>query len=196
MEREYWTLLDGTNGLYEISNIGNVRNIKQRRNLKLRLKTDCNSVIASLTNKKANLKAVKRFVGLEVYKHFTDKPLRFKHFKIYHKDGNIWNNNINNLFALEHITNKATKDQQDKFEKEAYKCVNSIVNKLYNIKGFDKGNLIQESIMLIWKYLPNFKIGTSFFMFCKRYVKYAFNSLIKQFREFYTFDGVKNKNIV
>lgn len=188
MEREYWTELDGTNGLYEISNFGNVRNVRQRRNLKLRLRTkNGNSVVVSLKNKKANLDAVKRSVGLEVYRHFAKEPLRFKKFKVYHKDGNIWNNHIDNLFALEHITNNATKEQQDKFESEAYKCVKNIVNTLYNIKGFDKENLVQESIMLIWKYLPNFKIGNNFFVFCKRYVNYAFQNLIKQFNEFYCF---------
>lgn len=193
MEREYWTEFDGTKGLYEISNFGNVRSISQRRNLKLRLKTNSKNVIVSLNNKRAGLNSVKKFIGHEVYKHFTKEPLRFKKFKIYHKDGNIWNNHIDNLAVLEHITNNASKEQQDIFEKEAYSYVKNIVYSLYNIKGFDKENLIQESVMLIWKYLPNFKINRSFFMFCKRYVKYAFHNLIKQFYEFIRFNEMQNK---
>lgn len=184
MAREYWTELDGTNGLYDISNLGNIRNVRTRHNVMPRKKTNSNSVIVSIKNKKIG-KELKVHVGHAVYKHFTDKEFVHNGFKVIHIDGNHNNNNINNLKVLEHIHNKATKEQLEIFEKWVYRTVRKLVyGKYKSLKGFDFENLIQESVMLVYKYLPNYNIETKFINFCCHYVQMAFKNLIRQFRQF------------
>lgn len=193
MDREYWTELDGTNGLYDISNFGNIRNAHIRRNLTPRLKNSKTqkSVLISLHNK--SFGELKISIAREVYKHFSKEPIRYKGFKVFHKDGNIWNNHIDNLYVLNHIKNKESPEQLEIFNKEAYKNVRAIVYSKYNIKGLDKEDLIQEAILLIYKYLPNFDINKNFFKFCCRYVKYALYSNYKQLKELCLFNEFQEK---
>lgn len=205
MEREYWTYLDGTKELYEISNFGNVRNSRTKHNLTPQLKRDSNIVFVSLKNKKLNTSGksndIRKFLAHEVYRHFSEKPFIYDGYKVFHIDGDIWNNKFTNLAVLDHIHNKATREQQDIYNENIYKCVKSIVCEKYKIKGFDCENLIQESALTIWKYLPNFKpirdekkqSHKGFYGFCKHYVEMVAKRLLKQYYEFRLLNEVEER---
>lgn len=198
MEREYWAYLDGTNNLYEISNFGNVRSTRTKRNLAQQIKANSNAVVVSLHNKNLNGgKRIKKFVAHEVYKHFADKNFVFDNYKVYHLDGNIRNNKITNLAVLDCIHHKATQEQLQIYSKNIYKYVKKICHKKYNIKGFDTENLIQQSAVTIWKYLPDFKVinksKNGFYGFCKHYVEMVAIPLLKQYHEYRLFNDFENK---
>lgn len=185
--REYWTELDNSKGLYEISNLGNIRNVKTRRNLSKRTK-DNGLVIISINNQKLGYDHKKLFLAQEVYKHFTNKPFLYKSFKIFYSDGNKQNCNIENLTVLKHVHTKPTDEQIQIFENEIYQNVKSVVYYNYgNNNNLDLEELIQESVLTIYKYLPNYTQDMNFKGFCRHYVTMTFlkqYNISKHYRNF------------
>ena len=188
MEREYWTELDGTNGLYDISNLGNIRNVHTRRNITPRKKGAC--VVVQLKNKSFGIKKI--FIANEVFRHFNNN-LKVDSFHIFHKDGNIWNNRLDNLYGSAHILNETTNEQKQVFDYKVYECVRAIVYNRYNIKGIDKEDLIQESVMLVYKYLPNYNFKCKFITFCAKYVKYAYLSNLEKLTQLRLFNEIDKR---
>lgn len=178
--REYWTYIDNFfNNAYEISNFGRVRNISTHKILKLSVRKD-NGCVTFKGKRKGKQKSI--HIAPLVYKYFSQNEPKFNQFKVYHIDNDKTNCHIDNLIVLESTIKKPTIEQEDLYVDNAPRIVKCIIMSLYKEfrkKGFDLENLEQESLMLIYKYLPNFKIDKEdkqkgFYGFCKRYVKYAF----------------------
>ena len=74
-----------------------------------------------------------------------------------------------------------------------YECVRAIVYNRYNIKGIDKEDLIQESVMLVYKYLANYNFKCRFITFCAKYVKYAYLSNLEKLTQLRLFTEIQEK---
>lgn len=92
-DEEVWRDIKGYEGLYQASNLGNVRNAKTKRILK-QAKDKCNYCIVSLS-KQSKHKTIT--VHTLVAKTFIIKPNQNQKLQVNHKDGNKSNNNANNL---------------------------------------------------------------------------------------------------
>ncbi len=103
MKKEIWKSIVGYDGLYEVSNIGNVRSLDRvigktffkGRNLKLNAYQKENSKrvdYRAFLNK--NNKQKTHFVSRLVATSFIGDS---RHLQVNHKDGNPLNNNVNNL---------------------------------------------------------------------------------------------------
>lgn len=94
---------------------------------------------------------------------------------IYHKDGDKFNCRIDNLYISKGYTEKATEEQINIYTNTVIKCVKHIVGikKLNCYYWLDVDNIMGEAYLLIWKHLSQYKVGTSFYMFCKRYVDWV-----------------------
>lgn len=85
---EIWKTIKSKENNYQISNLGNIRNIK--RNFKiLKCKKNTDSYKNVVIDKK--IYSIHRLVALYFIKNSDNKP------QVNHKDGNKLNNNINNL---------------------------------------------------------------------------------------------------
>lgn len=178
--REYWTYIDDFfDNAYEISNFGRVRSVSTHRVLNLSIRKNSGCVVFK-GKRKGKQKSI--YIAQLVYKYFSQNEPRFSQFKVYHIDGDKTNCHIDNLIVLESTIKKPTIKQENLYIDNAQRIVKCIIMSLYRKllkKSFDFENLEQESLMLIYKYLPNFKFDKEdnqkgFYGFCKRYVKYAF----------------------
>ena len=104
--------------------------------------------------------------------------------KVYHIDGNINNCAIYNLKISKAYTLHASRDAVATYEREVLSCVKHFFHKNgyceAKHKGIDVDNAIGNAYMLIWKYLPCYKVGTSFYVFCSRYCMRAFLYEVKK----------------
>lgn len=136
----------------------------------------CYVVVAVLTKQKDKCRQRKiANIGVEVYKRWG-KGYR-DGVKVRHKDGNKYNNRIDNLEICGGYTKTASPELVRRFEQEARPCV------VHWLKGagwtknrvVDRDDIIQNALLLIWLHLPQFAdmhtIG--FYGFCKRYAKLA-----------------------
>lgn len=126
--------------------------------------------------KKKNHKIIARMENYSiahlVYMHFSDNIPDCK-FCIKYKDGNRLNVRFDNL-AL--AIGKATPEQIDDYNNSAIKCVKHFLShsSYWYINYIDRDNVIQESLLLIWKYLKNYnKKYQTFYNFCTKYIKIA-----------------------
>ncbi len=84
---------------------------------------------------------------------------------------------IDNLFIARGYTIVPSAEQLSVFNSDVIKCVLHFVGvKRLNVYGdlCDIDNVIEESYLMIWKHLSQFKVGKSFYSFCARYVQFAF----------------------
>ena len=88
MQEEYKTITDFEN--YEVSNLGNVRNIKTKKLLKPRIDSGYHRVHLYILGK-ISTKLVHRLVACTFLDNPEDKPC------VDHKDNNRLNNNLSNL---------------------------------------------------------------------------------------------------
>ena len=95
--KEIWKDILNYEGLYEISNLGKIRNIKSKRVLKLT--KSHNGYLKTNLSKKGKLKTV--FIHRLVAEAFIPNPNNLP--QVNHKDGNKENNNV---FNLEFCTEK------------------------------------------------------------------------------------------
>lgn len=101
---------------------------------------------------------------------------------VYHRDGNHMNCRIDNLYIASGYTVPPNENQIQTYEESVIKCVLHYVGiKRINRMGdlVDVDNIIGESYLMIWKHLSQYKDGTSFYQFCRRYVEWAFLSEYK-----------------
>jgi len=96
IENEVFKDIEGYNGVYQISNKGNVKSFKYGREKLLRLYI--NAYGYQTTTISVNGKCIKLHIHKLVYSHFGKKVLNGK--TLHHKDGNKSNNHIDNLEIL------------------------------------------------------------------------------------------------
>lgn len=117
-----------------------------------------------------------------VYTHFSNHIPKGE-FYVKYKDGNRLNCHIDNLAVAIH---NPTVEQIKAYEINVIACVKDIIRKSSFFQcfksGFDIDNCIGESCYLIWKYLSNWeKQKTSFYYFCKKYVRIA---LLQEYKSY------------
>lgn len=108
-------------------------------------------------------------------------------FYIYHKDGNKNNCAYDNLFICKAYTEKPSAEQLKIYEESIFKCVQHIFGKQgYMFAEYDKGididNVMSNVYMQVFKYLPGYKVGTSFYKFVKKYADWEFKRAYKQYK--------------
>lgn len=177
---EIWKDLEfeGIQG-WKISNLGRIMTSKGKIKKPEAHTTDlCDKINVHVELKQIHKKKRIRkiiSVGHWVYKLFSDKQPPCENFNIFHKDGNPFNNTIDNLKCG--CRDAFTHDEKnlDIFKNDVYKCVKHYLHKSqwlgYEKKGFDIDNVIQESVFNIWKYLYKYEKSRSFYSFCKKYTK-------------------------
>lgn len=174
---EQWKSFEPPFDDYLISNFGRIKN-KKGKEIKAYKQCDRGYEYAkvAINIRRKGLSARKNTsLAVEVYKAFGEKYVNGA--MIYHKDGDIWNCRIDNLFISKGYVEPPTREQVEKYENEVLHCIKHIIKtEKYNDYAdlIDVDNIIGESYLQIWKHLSQYKIETSFYAFCKRYVKWAF----------------------
>ena len=163
---------------YKISNFGRIINPRGKECKPATAKTHngkyaypfCN---ISIRRKSGN--AIKySSLAVEVYKAFGENYK--KGLKVYHKDGDVWNCRIDNLFIATGYTIPPNAEQIKRFNTDVIKCVKHYIGfkKLNNCAICDIDDVMGESYRMIWEHLSQWKTSTSFYQFCIRYVRWAF----------------------
>lgn len=109
-------------------------------------------------------------VGQAVYKAFGDLKINRV---VFHKDGNQWNNAIENLYV---IPFEATDKQRAEYEVWAIPSVKKFIrkNNLNYIKGFDVDDFFGEALLVLWKNLSLYREGTKFVSWAWKYIRMTF----------------------
>lgn len=89
--KRYGKISKITNGLYQVSNLGNIRNYKSNRILKSCKDKDGYLLIGLHKNHKLKTVRIHRLVAKSFIPNLENKP------QVNHKDGNKQNNNVDNL---------------------------------------------------------------------------------------------------
>lgn len=93
MEKEIWKIIDGYNGLYYVSNLGNVKSFNKNKEIILKSNLQKNGYIA--LNLYKNGKRITYTIHRLVAKAFIENPNNLP--QVNHIDGNKLNNNLSNL---------------------------------------------------------------------------------------------------
>ena len=165
---------------YQISNMGRVIS-PRRKELTSYMKKDhgCTYRVIIINTAK---KRKSFYIANEVYKAFGQG---YKNgATVFYKDGDHSNCRIDNLFISKGYTTAPDEEQIAKYENEAKACILHFIGvKKYNeVIGLDVDNIIGNAYLLIWQHLSQYKIGTSFYSFCARYVKWAFLYEYKKYK--------------
>lgn len=187
---ELWAKLEEAPN-YEISSFGNVKRIYKRGSRILRPYKNHYCIIV---NFKVNKKTVRLSIAKLVYKYFGECDLKktfTKYGYVKHKDGNIWNNRIENLYVITYQGERLKKWQIDKYENEAEKNIGIIAITFYNDKlkqnKIEIEDFKQEALMIVWRYLSLYVENEPFYSFCYHYTKYAYYNILSKIID-------KNKN--
>ena len=126
----------------------------------------------NIRRKSGNARKYASLAG-EVYKAFGENYK--KGMRVYHKDGDVWNCRIDNLFIANGYIMPPNAEQIERFNSDVIKCVKHYigVKKLNNYAVCDIDNVIGESYRMIWEHLSQWKTSTSFYRFCIRYARWA-----------------------
>ena len=165
----------------QISNFGTVISSKGKI-VKPYYKNKCLNIdIKKIKNKKVIDRLVCSVSQL-VYKYFG-KDVPNCDFKVRHIDGNVYNLRIDNLKIYE--TNK-TQQQIEVYNKLVIPtCKHIFFNSSYaKDSSLDIDNILGNAYMFVWKYLGNYDITKSFYIFCLKYVKVACITEYKNSRKF------------
>ena len=113
-------------------------------------------------------------LAVEVYKAFGENYK--KGMRVYHKDGDVWNCRIDNLFISTGYNISPTAEQIEVFNSSVVKCVKHFVGakRMNSYAICDIDDVMGESYRMIWEHLSQWKTSTSFYQFCIRYVRWAF----------------------
>ena len=186
---EEWKILSHPFERYKISNYGR---IISPRGKELKTYVHKNRAICILkATKNYKIAAYKHIgVGTEVYRYFgqgyTDGA------KVYHKDGDISNNRIDNLAIARFYTHESTAGQKAHIP-EIIPCVKHILftdgYKRYAKFGMDIGNVFGNAVFESWRHLAQYQEGTSFYQYCRRITRYAFR---QEFRKWQKYGSVLN----
>ena len=124
-------------------------------------------------------------VAVEVYRYFGEGYVN--RAIVRHKDGDKFNNRIDNLFIARAYTTKPSREQEARIP-EILPCVRSAVYKSgvmqYRREGMDVDNIIGEAAFMCWKYLASYNAQTNFYGFCKKYARLAFLQEYKKFKRY------------
>lgn len=160
--------------------VSNTGKIKSPKNHILKQRISDGVVIVQIDSKKQGRHTLS--VAQEVYKAFKGYN-EIERPKIYYKDGDKENCNIENLFICR---DKPTKKQIEAFNKYAYLTAKKVAAQMYG-KGFDffdYEDYLQESVLLMWKMLSSYTDNfTSFIAWGKRYCHFAYLAEIKRAKQ-------------
>lgn len=130
---ETWKPVVGYEGIYEVSNIGNIKNSKTNKILKQPKRSGYPSV-GMAKNKIAKNHRIHRLVAMAFIENPENKRC------VNHKDGNKLNNNVenlewcthseNNYHAMKNGLNHSRKGHEQKFSKLTNEMVIEIIEKL------------------------------------------------------------------
>lgn len=185
-KREYWTTLDGTNGYYEISSWGNVRNANTKRLKTILTREIKGHPIAVFTTDLKGQGTRYHYLGNEVFKHFSKYPCRRKKFWVKHIDGDWMNCRISNLIVLPHVFKVPHVDVIKLYEEKGYSTIKSIVYGHYFKmlplnSGFDFEDFIQEGMLDLWKMLADYTADTSWNVFVWNSMRFTAKRVISTY---------------
>ena len=133
--KEIWKDIVGYEGLYQISNFGNVRSLNYRKTKGvihlIKTKINNSGYIVVKLNKGGNQKTytVHRLVALH-FSNFIPEPNKtINNYVVNHKDENKLNNDIHNLEFTTIIANNMYGTRTDRASKSSYKSVICIENR-------------------------------------------------------------------
>lgn len=114
-------------------------------------------------------------VATEVYRYFGVGYSDGVH--VYHKDGDIMNNRIDNLMICRGYTEEATAEQEARIP-EIFACVKHCMKTLgymrYARHGMDIDNVVGNAVFACWRHLSQYRTDLSFYAYCKRYTQQEF----------------------
>lgn len=114
-------------------------------------------------------------VATEVYRYFGGGYSDGVH--VYHKDGDIMNNRIDNLMICRGYTEEATAEQEARIP-EIFACVKHCMKTLgymrYARHGMDIDNVVGNAVFACWRHLSQYRTDLSFYAYCKRYTQQEF----------------------
>jgi len=162
MEKEIWKDIQGYEGLYQVSNLGGVKNIKYGRLKKILINSNGYYIASLYKNNKLKQKRVHQLIAIA----FIPNPNNYK--EINHKNGIKLDNRIENLEWVSRLENvnhayrtglitrkqieKATNSMKEKIQKPILQLKNGIV--LNEFKGTnDAGRILNIHPTLIYKNL-------------------------------------------
>ena len=128
---EEWRKIKGFDN-YEVSNKGNVRNIKTNRHLKIAYQPSGYAIVSLRANGTTRTSAVNRLVMNAFNPIEDDKNVRYD---VVHMDNDKRNNELSNLKWMTHTDNLlqyATPNEIDKLNSMIYASVRSTIINWYN----------------------------------------------------------------
>ena len=129
LDGEIWKDIDGYDGKYQVSDMGRVRNAVEGNLLKIRLNGKSTTVVDIRYGNKQKQYVVKKLV----LKYFMDNHQDDNKLIIIHKDGNIFNNKLENL---KQVTEKEILDIKiNKFKNKNIEIIDDEIWK--DIDGYD-----------------------------------------------------------
>lgn len=141
-------------------------------------------------------KRIHRKVGALVYRLFTGYE---GNARVRHLDGNFDNCSLDNLAIARSYTEAPSAEQLNAYEKNVVACVKDYFNKQGWIElqrlGLDIDNALGNAYLLVYRYLPQYSVGTSFYVFASKYARWAFLVEYKRYKreQDYMFRLIKNK---
>lgn len=194
-QREIWAYFDAPYDKYMISNYGKIKT-KTGRYLKPEKANKTTTVLSARLSVIINgVKQVKRIsIAKYVYLFFSVNPPKYENFKCIPIDGDESNLYIGNLYCVLDDKDEVQQWQIELYNKDIYKNLYSLAKRkgLYRLQGFDIENLIAESALLIYKYLPTLKHEKFFYSFCAKYMQMVFLSQYGAWKNEKPFDPVKD----
>ena len=184
---EIWRTLAAPFDGYKISNFGRLKNPKNK-DCKIALKKDREYqypyVHINLRRKSGNARLWRSLAQI-VYEAFGENYTNG--VTVFHKDNNVFNCRIDNLYIPRCYTVKPTQGQIDAYEKQIKPCVLHLfkVKEWTNASrsGFDVDNCIGDCYLLCYQHLSQFKVGTSFYHFVAKYSTWVFLSHYRKFKK-------------
>lgn len=147
MDNEIWKAIEGFNGVYEVSNLGQVRNIKRQKIMKMSPRPNGYLRISLYNGKGYNYYSIHRLVAITFLPNPDNLP------QVNHKDSNKINNCVDNLewCTASHNMNHVYENERNKLQKK----VNQIdIDTEKVIKTFRSatfaGTLLNINPGLIW----------------------------------------------
>ena len=145
--QEIWKDINGYEGIYQISNLGNVKNIKTNKLLKYTIDRNYNKLNLSKNNKR-KIKYIHRLVA----EAFVPNPNNYK--EVNHKDNDPSNNNVDNLewcdrkYNLDYMI-KHQNEIKDRHERriEALEMISYLASKQKEVKSDLLLDIISEDLL-------------------------------------------------
>lgn len=179
MKKEYWVFWNG----YLVSNRGRVLNRKLKEmNGQINVSGSgrrCRRMVFQINGKR-----VAKQLNQLVWECFAEKTRNGERANIIHIDGNLDNCDIDNLKVARAYTEERTAEQIKAYNDNVIPCVKDIFGKMGYVGTtyLDIEGALSQAYLLCWKYLAQYKVGTSFYQFCRKYAKWAFMQEVKRYK--------------